>query len=116
MTTYAREHPLQSVIAIAAALTMLALGFYVATANAGSGGQASADDHGGMILLRDDPAGDDHGGATRASDDPVGHDAGDDHGGRAGRATTLGHDAGDDHGGATRANDDPAGDDHGGDH
>jgi hypothetical protein len=100
MATYAREHPLQSIIAIAAALTMLALGLYVATADAGSGGQAATDDHGAMILLRDDPAGDDHGGATRANDDPAGHDSSDDHGG-ATRANDgpAGHDAGDDHGG-----------------
>ena len=80
MTAYVREHPLRSVIAIAAALTMLALGFYVATASAGSGAKENGDDHGGTILLRDDPTGYDRG-ASRTNDDQSGHDAGDDHGG-----------------------------------
>lgn len=116
MATYAREHPLQSIIAIAAALVLLALGFYVATANAGSGRQARADDRGGTILLRDDPAGDDRGGLTGVSDNPAGHDAIDDNDGLTGVSDDpAGHDAGDDRGGETSMSDDPAGDDHGGD-
>ena len=69
MITFARQQPLRSIVAIAAALVMMALGFYVASANADSGGKTSADDRGGLTTTSDDPAGDP--GAARRSVSPA---------------------------------------------
>jgi len=76
MATYAKEHPLRSILSIAVALAILALGVYAATANARSGGGANPDDRGGATTVSDDPAGHDHGGANNGNDDPAGDNRG----------------------------------------
>ena len=76
MATYAREHPLRSILGMAVALAILALGAYAATANARSGGGARPDDRGGTTTVSDDPAGHDHGGANNVNDDPAGDNRG----------------------------------------